>query len=58
MNGINHHLHGVQKAMNLPETFELGEVLDVVFRSCLENLVFIHSSRIVHRNCEFIVVSL
>ena len=48
--GDPHHLYGVQKALNLPEWFKFGDVMDVVFRSLLENLVFLTSCNIVHRN--------
>ena len=37
--------------MNLPDA-ELGGVLDAIFRSLLENLVFLSSSNVVHRDCE------
>ena len=52
-NGDNpHHLCNIQRAMNLPETYEFGDVLDAVFRSIIEDMVFVHSCRLVHRNRE------
>ena len=53
-----HHLYDIQKAMSLPETYEFGDVLDAIFRSLLENLAFVHSCNIVHRDCEFFIVTL
>ena len=38
--------------MNLPRTCQFGDVLDVIFRSLLENLVFLSSCNVVHRDCE------
>eukprot|EP00804_Cyclotella_cryptica_P029524 CCRYP_011307-RA/>CCRYP_011307-RA protein AED:0.07 eAED:0.07 QI:87/0.5/0.66/1/0.5/0.33/3/952/2100 len=45
-----HHLFGVQKALNLPEWFRFGDVMDVLMRSMLENLVFLTSCNVVHRD--------
>lgn len=51
--GVYHHLCGIQQAMNLPESYGFGDVLDVICRSLLEDLVFLSSCNIVHRDCEF-----
>ena len=51
-NGVYHHLWGIQRAMNLPETYDFGDVLDVVCRSLLEDVVFLSSCNVVHRDCE------
>jgi len=51
--GSNHHLHNVQIALNLPESFKFGEVMDAVTRSLVENIVFLTSCNIVHRNINF-----
>ncbi|KAL9179026.1 hypothetical protein ACHAXT_000068 [Thalassiosira profunda] len=48
--GRGHRLQGVQRAMNLPDRLGFGDVLDVVVRSLLENLVFLSSCNIVHRD--------
>ena len=49
-NGVYHHLCGIQRAMNLPETYGFGDVLDIICRSLLEDLVFLSSCNIVHRD--------
>ena len=46
----SHHLHSIQTALNLPEWYRFGDVMDVISRSLLENLVFLSSCNIVHRN--------
>ncbi|KAL3763041.1 hypothetical protein ACHAW5_000438 [Stephanodiscus triporus] len=48
--GVYHHLCGIQRAMNLPETYDFGDVLDVICRSLLEDLVFLSSCNVVHRD--------
>ncbi|KAL7490071.1 hypothetical protein ACHAW6_015783 [Cyclotella cf. meneghiniana] len=55
-----HHLYSVQKALNLPESLQFGDVMDVLMLSLLENLVFLTSCNVVHRdiklsniNCDF-----
>ncbi len=50
--GVYHHLCGIQQAMNLPGTYDFGDVLDVICRSLLEDLVFLSSCNVVHRDCE------
>ena len=50
-NGSSHRLYGIQQAMNLPDS-EFGDVLDAIFRCLLENLFFLSSCNVVHRNCE------
>ena len=47
-----HHLYGIQQAMKLPDTFRFGDVLDVIFRSLLENIAFLASCNVVHRKCK------
>lgn len=47
-----HHLQDIQMAMGLPKTYEFGDIVDVVFKSLLENLKAVHSCNIVHRDCE------
>jgi hypothetical protein len=49
----SNHLGGIQKAMGLPESYDLGDVLDRIFESLLENLKVIHDANIVHRDCEY-----
>ena len=49
-NGVYHHLCGIQRAMNLPDTYGFGDVLDIICRSLLEDLVFLSSCNIVHRD--------
>mmetsp|Transcript_13229 Transcript_13229/g.27192 ORF Transcript_13229/g.27192 Transcript_13229/m.27192 type:complete len:1069 (-) Transcript_13229:124-3330(-) len=49
-NNQPHHLYDIQKAMNLPDEKDFGDVLDAIFRSLLEDMVFIHSCNIVHRD--------
>ncbi|KAL7547760.1 hypothetical protein ACHAWF_011038 [Thalassiosira exigua] len=46
----NNHLYGIQRALNLPESFTIGESLDAIFASLLENLKVIHACNIVHRD--------
>jgi hypothetical protein len=48
----SHHLCGIQRAINLSESHEFGDVLDVVSRSLLEDLVFLSSCNVVHRDSE------
>lgn len=50
--GVYNHLCGIQRAMNLPEAYDFGDVLDVVCRSLLEDVVFLSSCNVVHRDCE------
>ena len=54
-----HHLYSVQKALNLPECLRFGDVMDVLMRSLLENLVFLTSCNVVHRDskhiCQFVI---
>ena len=45
-----HHLEGVRKGLCLPSTYDFGDVLDTTIRSLLENLVFLSSCNIVHRD--------
>ena len=47
-----HHLSTVQRLLNLPDDHTFGNVLDVVFRSLLEDLVFLSSCNIVHRDLQ------
>ena len=47
-----HRLYGIQKAMNLSEAFTFGDTLDAVFLSLLEDLVFLSSCNVVHRDCK------
>ena len=49
-NGVYHHLCGIQRAMNLPDNYGFGDVLDIICRSLLEDLVFLSSCNIVHRD--------
>ncbi|KAL7469534.1 hypothetical protein ACHAXS_009786 [Conticribra weissflogii] len=49
-NNQPHHLYDIQKAMNLSDEKDFGDVLDAIFRSLLEDMVFIHSCNIVHRD--------
>ncbi len=53
-NNQPHHLYDIQKAMNLSDEKDFGDVLDAIFRSLLEDMVFIHSCNIVHRDRESI----
>ncbi len=50
--GVADRLCGVQQALNLPETFAFGDVLDLVYRTLLEDLVFLSSCNVVHRDSE------
>jgi len=50
--GNANRLYGVQRAMNLPETFGFEDILDLVCRSLLEDLVFLSSCNVVHRDSE------
>ena len=47
-----HRLYGIQKAMNLSEALTFGDTLDAVFLSLLEDLVFLSSCNVVHRDCK------
>ena len=48
----SHHLYCLQTALKLPESFRFGDVMDCVARSLVENLVFLTSNNLVHRNSE------
>jgi hypothetical protein len=50
-----HHLHSIQSALNLPEWYKFGDVMDVIMRSSIENLAFLTSCNIVHRNSKWIL---
>jgi hypothetical protein len=39
--------------MGLPESYEFGDVLDMIFKTLLENLKAIHAANVVHRDCEY-----
>ena len=51
-NPNRHKLYGVQEALSLPDSYEFGDVLDVISRSLLEDLVYLSACNIVHRDCE------
>ena len=55
--GIANRLCGIQRSLNLPETFEFGDVLDSVCRTLLEDLVFLSSCNVVHRDSESSLVA-
>ena len=50
--GAIHRLHSIQRLLNLPETFGFGDTLDHIFRSLLEDLVFLSSCNVVHRDLQ------
>lgn len=45
-----HHLRRIQAALNLPDWFRFGDVMDAIAKCMVENLVFLSSCNIVHRN--------
>lgn len=57
MNDGTNRLCGVQRSMNLPETFAFGDVLDSACLSLLEGLVFLSSCNVVHRDSELKLVA-
>jgi len=50
--GTIHRLHGIQRMLNLSEAFSFGDTLDHIFRSLLEDLVFLSSCNVVHRDLQ------
>lgn len=50
--GTVHRLRGIQRMLNLPEAFTFGDTLDHIFRSLLEDLVFLSSCNVVHRDLQ------
>ena len=55
--GIANRLCGVQRSLKLPETFAFGDVLDSVCHTLLEDLVFLSSCNVVHRDSESSLVA-
>jgi len=50
--GTIHRLHSIQRMLNLPDAFSFGDTLDHIFRSLLEDLVFLSSCNVIHRDLQ------